>query len=308
MDIIAQAAFDWYAATVYDDPGTIMDELCARFGFELVDSKGQHGYRSGVSFALDGIVHARMIYDGNDGAHPNLWASSSESVAVAAFIRERWPGRVPGWMEDRWTGHHVTRADVALDFTGPGTWDVLLDLARTIAGERGLRVATVGDWLTPDGPGGRTLYVGSFKSPVMVRLYEKGKQVASQVREAPEVEDLDWCRLEVQVRPQKDARKTAATADPMEFWGFAAWTAELLRRVTGRELTPTPMWTRRESDTERALAFMFDQYQRHLVTLAAEHGWDAARLGAAVIERINEPGIALRRIREGDGFDPSVPF
>lgn len=41
-----------------------------------------------------------------------------------------------------------------------------------------------------------TLYIGSRTSPVMVRIYEKGKQMGV---------DLDWCRVELEIKDSKAA-------------------------------------------------------------------------------------------------------
>ncbi|WP_235605818.1 replication initiation factor domain-containing protein, partial [Rhodanobacter thiooxydans] len=77
-----------------------------------------------------------------------------------------------------------------------------------------------GDWDMPEL--GRTQYLGASSSAVRARLYEKGKQ--------PEFRHLsrfDLCRLEIQVRPAKDAKDAYSKLSALEVWGASKWTRQL---------------------------------------------------------------------------------
>lgn len=131
-----------------------------------------------------------------------------------------------------------------------------------------------GDW--DDFPEkGRTLYLGSQSSPVRMRLYEKGLQ--------PEYAHLnkpDWARIEVQVRPAKDAKEAFAKLSPMDVWGASRWTRDIAARVLEKHIDPHPAGTvYRLSDRETALRWMCKQYGAHLTSLAADlGGWDCVGL------------------------------
>ena len=106
--------------------------------------------------------------------------------------------------------HRVTCVDACADFDAPGAFEALLAPSIEVKKERRIMGGKAGDW--DDFPEkGRTLYLGSQSSPVRMRLYEKGLQ--------PEYAHLNrpnWARIEVQVRPAKEAKETFSSLSPME--------------------------------------------------------------------------------------------
>src|SRR5690606_35963730 len=108
-------------------------------------------------------------------------------------------------------------------------------------------------------PGGRTLYVGSMQSPVMARLYEKGKQMRAAFPDQAAKYPPGWVRLELQVRPQKAARYEVAALEPAAIWGTAKWARSLHARVFGGGLEAVRMENRRPADDERAWRAMVRQ-------------------------------------------------
>jgi hypothetical protein len=235
-----EPVFDWYQATIPAHPRAIEVALMDALGVEHTnDTKGLRNYAYGMEFVRGGDVVARMMYGGANG-NPNVWASGEDAQAFASVIRDLWPE------------HRVTRADSAYDFRGPGSWERLYDAAVSIADRKGLTLNTYGDWLRPDAPEGRTLYIGSRKSPVLVRLYEKGKQLRASGVVAPRNSPLDWVRLEIQVRPAKDRKSIAAGMSARDFWGFSAWTAELHAEVANGDVERVSMHDWRAPDDARA--------------------------------------------------------
>ena len=123
-----------------------------------------------------------------------------------------------------------------------------------------------GDW--DDFPEkGRTLYLGSQSSPVRMRLYEKGLQ--------PEYAHLNrpnWARIEVQVRPAKEAKETFSSLSPMEV-GRCQVDADIAAKVLEQHIDPHPAGTTyRLTDRETALRWMCKQYGQHLTSLAQDLG------------------------------------
>lgn len=289
--------FDWYAASINVGVERLRDILARDLRASVRPEDGaRHGFHNReVARDADGRVVATLLHGGN-GDIPHAYASSDSAHTFAGIVREYWPDR-----------HRVSRVDAALDFDGPGTWSKLLDLCQGIAagvkvaGDERSRVTKVrtgqmGDWF--HGEHGRTFYLGSFKSAVLVRLYEKGIQLREDAAKHGVVRDDisdDLVRLEVQVRPDGDSKRLAASASPLEVFGYAAWSRELLRRVQGVDVERVHIKERRDSDHERALQWMVQQYGAHLLQEVSELGsWDLL-------------GQALRRRME-TGAGDSTPF
>jgi hypothetical protein len=178
--------------------------------------------------------------------------------------------------------HRCTRMDSCADFDAPGSFHALLEPARQVTQEHRLYAQRLGDW---EGHPelGRTYMVGAASSAIRARLYEKGRQ--------PEYRHLgrdDWCRLELQVRPQKEAKDAYSQLSPLDAWGASKWTRQLAAAVLHEHLDPHPPGTvRKETQRDRALRFMSAQYGAHLVSLAADlGGWDM--LGLTLGEMVRE--------------------
>lgn len=284
---VLSARFDWYAATILDSAQRVVDVLSAQLGASVIPDTGRHGYESGVLLKDANGDLLATVYYGGSFEWPHAFASSDQTDAFVDVVRSNWPN-----------DHRVTRMDTALDFdNGPSTFSELFDLCQTIADgvrvegdtrRRASKIKTrnVGDWTR--GEDGRTYYLGSPKSAVFIRLYEKGIQLTQdfEIRGTPRTDiSRNLVRLEVVVRPDKEAKTRAASGAPREAFGYADWTRELLRRVDGSGVKRVHIRERRLSDHERAFRWMLKQYRSHLITAAEEAGgWEA--LGLALERRI----------------------
>ncbi len=279
--------FDWYATTIQDDPFAVIHTLARELRASIEDGHAGHGYEFGVNLRRDDSTIGRVLFGGANG-HPHLIVSSDDCDEIVPVVRRLWQSE-----------HYCTRVDSAEDIDhGADTWDDLFTLVYAVAEadpegrKRRLKISQAGDWLRdPSDPehAGRTLYVGSPKSAVRVRLYEKGKELnGKSIGGRPHSDSL--CRVEVQVRPEKDSRWTAARGTSEDMWGYAEWTRDLLRRLKDAEVERVHIRERRESDLDRALHWLCHQYGEHLTTLAGklgtEHapGWD--KLGTELHRRI----------------------
>lgn len=170
--------------------------------------------------------------------------------------------------------HRCTRVDACADFDAPGAFERLLAACQDVKQGHKLKGEKQGDW--EDFPElGRTLYLGARASVCRVRLYEKGKQP-----EYRHLERHDWTRIEVQVRPAKEAKSEFSRLTPSEVWGASAWTRELAAKVLQEHIDPHPAGTTyRLTQRDAALEWMCKQYGVHLVDLANDlGGWECLGL------------------------------
>lgn len=175
--------------------------------------------------------------------------------------------------------HRCTRVDACVDFERPGAFESLLAPVLDVKERHDLFGEKRGDWDKPEL--GRTMYLGSPKSAVRARLYEKGKQ--------PEYRHLgrfDLVRLEVQVRPAKEAKDGYSKLSPSDVWGASRWTRDLASLAIDAQVAPHPASSvTRRPDLEERLAWIARQAGPTLLELLQDCGsWDMVgrTLGEAV--------------------------
>jgi hypothetical protein len=272
--------FDWMQATVREDALRLVETLAAGLDADVTDGRGMNGYTRSFRLQKGGDTVGTVLAGGRNG-NPNAFASGDATDAFVPVLRAAYAG-----------DHYVTRMDCAEDLCAPGLFDELTNIARAIADEKKLRLRTDGDWLREID--GRTLYIGAPTSPVRVRIYEKGKQLLSTQRSTGVLRtaradvsgglhldtsgepDPNWVRVEAQVRPTKEAREAASAVSPEGGWGYAAWTQEFAARVLDVNVERVVQQTWRQSDADRALAFMVAHYGATAEHFATQLGsWEA---------------------------------
>lgn len=257
--------FDAYTATTRAAKPDDLMSMLWQGGDRMRQGKGHHGFDTRVSFAgFDGAEAASVSWGGSHGDLVMMEAKGERTPHVVDMLRSRYE-------------HRCTRVDSCYDVEEPGAFDKLLAPCLEVKRDFKLKGSKAGDW--EDFPeDGRTLYVGANTSPVRLRLYEKGHQ--------PEYRHLarpDWVRIELQVRPAKDAKDSYSTADSLAVWGASAWTRDLAAKVLQAELAPLPAGTTYKlSEEERAIRFMCKQYGNHMMTMRNRLGsWEAVGLELA---------------------------
>lgn len=262
--------FDWYSGSLVDsvDPDLVVSHLAANLDGVIEPGVPRNGYRSCVRVMQGDQARAAVMWGGHNPT-PFVESSGEASGCVAGIMRERW-------------AHRVSRVDACIDFDHPDAWEKVCGQALQVARGRGIKKRQAGDWLDPHQSAGegRTLYLGARTAAVQGRIYEKGKQL-------PEAERPNWVRGEVQVRPQKAAKSLLAGLEPREVWGGAAWSADLLERLTGDAVPPARVVTWREPDGQRAYAAMLRQYGRTLERLAMAYGWPTDGFGPVLLEDLD---------------------
>lgn len=273
--------FDAYTATTtaIKAPEVVAWFFEGRSDCTMRQGRGLHTFGERISVVdHSGVEVGSVSWGGKQGERIMIEAKGEGTPAIVDKLRQGVP-------------HRVTRADSCVDFERPGVFDELLGHVEAIKREHRLYGSRAGDW--DDHPElGRSRYLGAPSSPIRSRLYEKGKQ--------PEYRHLarfDLVRLELQVRPQKDAKHEYASLDALQVWGASKWTRDLAARVLAAHLGAHPAGTvRRDSTRDRALRFMAGQYGQHLTSLAADlGGWDV--LGLTLREMVTEADDLKKRLK-----------
>lgn len=272
------ARFDWYQASIQAHVSDLLEAFAELDeGVQVVNGRGHHGYAHESRLeGLQGTI-ARVWHSGSH-ERPHAVLSGEMAQAGAEVIRVNWPD------------HKVSRVDACEDFADP-VFDRIQGAMLDVAAKGGIRVDTRGDHLLTKQ--GRTLYLGSVKSAVRARLYDKAAELrakfaADPVRLAQVPEHL--VRFEAQVRPASDKAKRAfATIEPMDVMGSAAWLREVWANVAGIECAPVQAgkgW--RQADDDRAWSYLLSQYGGLLQRRKGELGdWACVglQIGSDLVER-----------------------
>lgn len=265
--------FDAYTATLRGPkPDDLMNILFDQVGLGATfkSSRGFHtfGDRMAIKDGSGSEVGA-IQWGGKQGDRLMFEVKGEHSQKAAEALRGRFE-------------HRVTRVDACADFDEPGAFDRLLGPSIEVKKERRIMGGKAGDW--DDFPEkGRTLYLGSQSSPVRMRLYEKGLQPEYVHLKRP-----DWARIEVQVRPAKEAKDAFSKLSPIEVWGASRWTRDIVAKVLEQHVDPHPAGTTyRLTDQETALRWMCKQYGAHLMGLAQDLG-DWSCVGLTLKEILDE--------------------
>lgn len=262
--------FDWYRASVPAHPELVLDALTEAVerelgtGWGLVPGNPRWSFLASHS-VVDGYGKriAEVLYGGRN-PHPCVEASGEYASLVARALRSRGP-------------HRVSRLDVCADRSGPTLFEDWRALCERLANRYGLKLRVID--APTDRDAGRTVYLGSRKSEMFLRVYEKGLEVAGKEGLAKPIPDeyRHWVRAELEFKPHQRAAKAAvAGMEPNEFWGVSDWLADFAQEAFAMHCQPVSLRERRESDHDRAMRWMVHQYATHLDALAKSVDGDPA--------------------------------
>jgi hypothetical protein len=250
--------------------------LDADFNTFRADGPAVRFYASNTLLTDHGGHRLLSVRSGGQNRHPFVECKGAASDVVAKLLRS-----------GPWE-HAPARIDSAIDRSGPDLFDQLNRLALRYEADFGVKLDRDGADLTnPDR--GSTIYLGSRKSQAFVRIYQKGLKHAEEmglVGDAIPDELRHWVRIELEYKPDKrPARMKAARLSPRALWGCSPWTQRFATDALSIEAKRVHMTERRESNQERAMRFLIQQYGptiRKQVELLG--GWD--RLADDLQERL----------------------
>lgn len=181
--------FDWLTFTSkIDSPSTLIELLGLDddgISFEQME-KGQNGYRSRLMFE-----NINILYDGaeNMGCCVNITGQGCRALETYSRIPDVWL-HLFRWIlvEENEGDYKITRLDMALDdHTGILDIDVLRDDT-----DDHHYVSRSRTWEVHYGSAGCTIYHGSRKSDMLIRIYDKAAE--------RDLDDVHWIRIELQMR------------------------------------------------------------------------------------------------------------
>jgi hypothetical protein len=273
--------FDGYTATTTEaEPGQLVALLTeSGFADAFKQGRGFHTFAERIScLGVDGLEIGSVSYGGKiQGDRCMIEAKGDCTPKVVEALRSLYP-------------HRPSRLDSAIDWDRPSAFDELLGHLVKAKADFDLWGERRGDWEKPEE--GRTQYLGAVTSAVRARLYEWGKHPKNRWLETP-----NKVRLELQIRPTKDARDAYAALTPLECWGASKWTRQLAAEILGTVLDPHPPGTvRKRTSGEIALRFMCRQYGARMLDLAIALDSNAA-MGERLVQMIHEERRAVERAR-----------
>lgn len=263
--------FDWYQATIPAPTADVLECLSGLAeGLQVTHERGHHGYAHTACLTSGTFGTVARVWHGGTHEYPHAVVSGTWAPGGAEAIRASFPE------------HKVARVDVREDFDGAETYDRMQAQLLEVAARRRVKVGTAGDHLVTFK--GRTLYLGSTKSDVRMRLYDKAEEIRSQLQPPSWANAAAWyaarevpehlTRLEAQVRPHTPQSKAAfATIEPAAALGASVWMRECWKQVADLDVRPVQVgkgW--RQSDDDRAWNAMLACYGATLRRRLELHG------------------------------------
>ncbi len=250
---------------------------CLDFGAQFYKhSRGFKGFEHRISFIDSDQREFGSVQHG--GMHGDLIMMEVKGERTPDFV-----DRLRSVAE-----HRCTRVDSCVDFEEPGAFEKILVPCLQVKKDHRLKGSKAGDW--DDFPEeGRTLYLGASTSVARARAYEKGLQPEYRHLNRP-----DYCRVEVQVRPAKEAKDRYSVASAEDVWGASKWTRQLAALLLESKVLPLPAGSvRRETVRDHALRFMCRQYGLHIQSLRTELGSDE-ELGRVLAGMVKEQSLIAK--------------
>lgn len=249
--------FDWYQASIPEvDPGLILDVLDkSDYYGQWEEQQPLKGYSFGAQFVIGDQVRFTLNHGGTNAEYgANVMATGGNAPILAEILR------------DKFSVHKISRVDVCEDYYHKDVYKYLRKKALKVAREGRVQVREIVKPL-PESDDGRTLYLGSEKSAISFRLYEKGKQLELA---------LEWIRAELQARPKKGMKDILSHLKPEDIWGVCKWSHALAKQLGNKNLQRVESVIYQPSDHERTRRFMLYQYRKVFERMLGDHGtWEA---------------------------------
>lgn len=253
-----------YGTHITDD-GVIWQlsrDLESIFGFPVTAQRksGVHGYRDsytvGNAFGLVGI----------GGCSGTVYVQISGYGCLVAA--DGWESRLAAYLDGgRGYSAKITRIDICIDELVPDAYDIrslhaslASGVLRTSVRGRPAKIECRGDWDNESYTGGRTIYYGSRDSGLLLRIYEKGRQLGDP--ESP------WIRFELEFLSSGYVLSPDMLLDPTGFiFGRYPWLQTLFPDSNHSQSQAEAAALQGMMSLEKCLSVLKTQYGRHIACL-----------------------------------------
>lgn len=253
------AKFDWYQGTLDEDKPSqlFLDSLKNSFDLSSwVSGKGYQGYTNSLHLRRGSNDLCLVAFGGNDGVH--VRGSSENSLIVSEVMRKHY------------VTHKVSRIDSCIDFDESGCFDKMAKKMIEFANNKKpqpLKISMLGDWANGKA---RTLYIGSRKSQIYIRLYEKGYESSQKL--GLEVERPNWVRFEVEYKPQKEKPRRMAQGFSADDIFRISYLPELMDSFEMDFGSQILTYNKSYTDEEKARYFLLKQYGATIANWVKDEG------------------------------------
>jgi hypothetical protein len=294
FSILENAFFDWYQCGLSVEPEALVSAAKEWFhdesnmGVQVRNHPPQRPYKSCVELYTTHPSHEISfctIHYGGVNDKCMFRCTSDRSTRGSLFVRSVFPY------------HSCSRVDVAMDFIeGP---DLFLTLAEWLTdyaknSNPKMKVEHLGDWST--GGTGRTLNIGSRKSAVYIRLYEKGHH---QISLGNSGADPDWLRFEAEIKPEKLLGKMSLSKlSAQECFGSSRLLRDFVLMISGDKIQPVTVGkVRKMTDHDRSFGHLCHQYSKTLLA-HLELNPDPEQFLRGILEEIEKQDQSRSQCRE----------
>jgi len=257
---VTEYGWDWTATTHEGRAGVVDDLLDALSPAITLQGRGLHGWAQSVEgYDAEGHKIGSVFFGGGrDDVH--VLATSAAAHDVRTAVLAAVPGR-------------TSRVDTRVDTLTP--WDELTAVVEQAADRYGSEVVDYSKRRRGVSEG-RTLYMGSPRSAIRVRLYEKHLESPGQYVEGTN-------RIEVQLRPPSNVKERVSSWGPAQTFCASVATRTLADLVGASEAPRASLHVQRGTpDLERAVRAAAAQYGPTLHRYLTIHGGDQG----ALLERL----------------------
>lgn len=274
--------FDAYTATILTEGSDDFLRRCQQdFGFLGASAMNpRQGYEEvyGAQWPED-ITHQTHHLFIKRGGHdyPNLEMGGERTPEVVAAIRS--------WKFQQ----RVSRIDVCEDYSYPGSFDELVEIAIRIADRYNIDCRLLDR--PREGESGRTLYLGKppkkggAKGTTLCRIYEKSYQLHSIGMISEADIDPDLTRIEFQVRPKTADKPKFANIAAEDVVGYSRWARELWLAISGLQVEPIPQERPHEMSEDAKLQWAATQIMGTLARTGQAQTWrDDRRLSGSHVD------------------------
>lgn len=179
---------DWLTFTSHCDSTTSVISMLGLESVEFMEAAhGRNGYKQMLTFQ-----NISILYDGRDGMGLCVDMSGNGCRTFEEYSTTTWDSLFSTLLSDS-ESYNITRLDAAFDDrTGILDIDVLRDDT-----DDHHYVSRSRTWEVDYGSAGTTIYHGSKKSDMLIRIYDKAAEMGH--------DDEHWIRVELQMRDQNAA-------------------------------------------------------------------------------------------------------